>query len=81
MLEAAGLVHHVHPGAGPRVYSLAKREYAFCEECHELRPLTDAEAKAIRTVVTGFEASFAHHPLTGRCDRCSAQMRPVRNEF
>ena len=83
-LEDAGLVHHVHPGQGPRVYALTQRDYAYCESCRELIALTQHEVDATRGAVreaTGFEPSFAHYPLAGRCPRCRAYTRPVRDEF
>lgn len=76
VLEAAGLVGHVHLGHGAGLYVLAaaRHEYVTCETCgrwEAVAPeLLDAAREAIRSAV-GFDARFTHFPIVGRCPDCA----------
>lgn len=74
-LETIGIVRHVHLGHGPGRYALSDRSggWATCEVCGHSTPLSDEALSRIRAVVhdfTGFDASFAHFPIVGRCVDC-----------
>lgn len=73
-LEAIGVVHHVHLGRAGR-YELRGRTagWATCEACGRSTPLDADALTPIRAVVgaaCGFDASFAHFPIVGRCPDC-----------
>ena len=81
-LEEAGLVRHMHLGHGPRLYAPAARgdEYVVCERCGRSEIAPPACLEAVRAAVRaalGYEASFAHSPLTGLCPTCQAKL-PAR---
>jgi Fur family ferric uptake transcriptional regulator len=75
-LERAGLVRHLHLGHGPGLYAPAgspEREYAACEGCGDIRAFAAGELDRVRAAVAeacGFDVSFGHFPLVGRCARC-----------
>ena len=75
-LEAIGVVHHVHLGRAGR-YELRGRTaaWATCEACGRSTPLGAGALAGIRVAVgeaCGFDASFAHVPIVGRCPDCRA---------
>jgi Fur family ferric uptake transcriptional regulator len=75
-LEAIGIVRHVHLGHGPGRYALKTRSggWATCEHCGRSRLLGPEALQRIRAVVaetTGFDASFGHFPIVGRCPDCT----------
>jgi Fur family ferric uptake transcriptional regulator len=75
-LEAVGIVRHVHLGHGPGRYELNGRSagWATCETCGRSTPLASPALQAIRLAVreaAGFEASFRHFPIVGRCADCA----------
>jgi Fe2+ or Zn2+ uptake regulation protein len=75
-LEAIGIVRHVHLGHGPGRYALAARSggWATCEACGTSTLLTPAALAPIRAAImqaTGFDASFEHFPIVGRCAVCA----------
>ena len=74
-LEAIGVLHHVHLGHAAGRYELRGRTagWASCEGCGRSMPLDPTALRAIRAVVreaTGFDASFTHFPIAGRCPDC-----------
>jgi Fur family transcriptional regulator, ferric uptake regulator len=75
-LDTLGLVHHVHMGHGPGRYALAGRDeaaYVACEACGETVALAPAALAGVRHAVRaacGFDASFTHFPIVGRCPDC-----------
>jgi Fur family ferric uptake transcriptional regulator len=74
-LESIGIVRHVHLGHGPGRYALAMRSggWATCEICGRSTPLEPGALDRIRAVVlaaSGFDASFGHFPIVGRCSDC-----------
>jgi Fur family ferric uptake transcriptional regulator len=78
-LEAIGIVNHVHLGHGPGRYELSGRSagWTTCEVCGRSTPLPSPALQAIRLAVreaAGFEATFTHFPLVGRCRDCSASL-------
>jgi Fur family ferric uptake transcriptional regulator len=81
-LQSIGVVHHVHLGHAAGRYELAGRTagWATCHGCGRSTPL-DAEALiAIRAAVraaTGFDVSFSHFPLAGRCPDCTLERSPA----
>jgi len=75
-LEAIGVVRHVHLGRAGR-YELRGRTaaWATCEACGRSAPLSAAALAGIRAAVDdacGFDATFGHMPITGRCPDCRA---------
>jgi Fur family ferric uptake transcriptional regulator len=73
VLEAIGLVRHVHLGHGPGLYSLDDVEFVTCERCgaHEaVEPHQLDEARAAIERATGYRARFTHFPIVGVCARC-----------
>jgi Fur family ferric uptake transcriptional regulator len=75
-LETIGLVRHVHLGHGPGRYELSSRSagWATCEVCGRSTPLPSPALQAIRLAVreaAGFEATFRHFPIVGRCPDCT----------
>jgi Fur family ferric uptake transcriptional regulator len=75
-LESIGIVRHVHLGHGPGRYELTERSagWATCEACGRSTPLPSPALRAIRLAVreaAGFEATFTHFPIVGRCRECS----------
>jgi Fur family transcriptional regulator, ferric uptake regulator len=73
-LEAIGVVRHVHLGRAGR-YELRGRTaaWATCEACGRSTPLSAGALARIRAVVgdaCGFDASFGHFPIVGRCPDC-----------
>lgn len=77
-LQSVGVARHVHLGHGPGLYALGggpRREYAVCDRCGDVRELDPRELDPARERIraaTGFEASFSHFALVGRCARCAA---------
>jgi Fur family ferric uptake transcriptional regulator len=74
-LETIGVVRHVHLGHGPGRYALSDRSggWASCEACGRSTPLSDEALSRIRATVydsAGFDASFTHFPIVGRCVDC-----------
>jgi Fur family ferric uptake transcriptional regulator len=75
-LESIGIVRHVHLGHGPGRYELSGRSagWATCEACGRSTPLPSPALQAIRLAVreaAGFEATFRHFPIVGRCADCA----------
>jgi Fur family ferric uptake transcriptional regulator len=73
-LEAIGVVRHVHLGRAGR-YELRGRTaaWATCEGCGRSTPLAADALARIRAAVgeaCGFDASFGHFPIVGRCPDC-----------
>ena len=74
-LESIGIVRHVHLGHGPGRYALAMRSggWATCETCGRSTALEPDALGRIRVAVkaaSGFDASFGHFPIVGRCPDC-----------
>jgi Fur family transcriptional regulator, ferric uptake regulator len=81
-LESIGVVHHVHLGHAAGRYELAGRTagWATCQSCGRSTPLDPEALTAIRAAVraaTGFDASFSHFPLAGRCPDCTLERSPA----
>ncbi|MBA3746932.1 MAG: transcriptional repressor [Solirubrobacterales bacterium] len=78
-LGGLGLVRHFHAGHGPGRYVLesgSDREYLACESCGSIESVDPAALDAVRVAVrelSGFEASFSHFPIVGRCERCARE--------
>ena len=75
-LEVIGVVRHVHLGRAGR-YELRGRTagWATCEACGRSTPLTAEGLAHVRAAVgaaCGFDASFAHVHIVGRCPDCRA---------
>jgi Fur family ferric uptake transcriptional regulator len=81
-LEELGVVRHVHLGHGPGLYGLTRdggREYLVCDGCDSVTALDPAQLDPVRALVReqfGFEASFTHFPLVGRCAACAGDHAP-----
>jgi Fur family transcriptional regulator, ferric uptake regulator len=74
-LESIGIVRHVHLGHGPGRYELSGRHdgWTTCEICGRSTPLPSSALHAIRLAAreaAGFEPSFTHFALVGRCTDC-----------
>jgi Fur family transcriptional regulator, ferric uptake regulator len=83
MLERLGVVRHVHVGHGPGLYALAGSgapEYLVCERCSTFRLADRAAMESVREAIRnafGWEARFAHFPLTGTCPTCLGRADPL----
>ncbi|HEV7460537.1 MAG TPA: transcriptional repressor [Solirubrobacteraceae bacterium] len=81
MLEAVGLVRHVHMGHGPGRYALAgahAAEYVSCDGCGAYQRLAPEALDGVRAAVheaCGYEARFTHFPVVGLCPRCAGEDR------
>jgi len=74
-LESIGLVHHVHLGHAAGRYELSGRDtgWATCQDCGSATPLGSEALAGVRAAVRdaiGFDPSFSHFPLVGRCPDC-----------
>src|SRR3954452_17263022 len=78
-LERIGVVRRLHAGHGAALYALAGGDeggYVACERCGEVRTADPRALAAVRNVVhaaLGYEVSFTHAPLMGRCGRCTGE--------
>jgi Fur family transcriptional regulator, ferric uptake regulator len=76
-LERIGVVRRLLLGHRAALYTLAGGDdggYVACECCGEVRAADPRALAAVRAVVRdalGYEASFTHVPLVGRCARCA----------
>ena len=79
MLEALGLVRHVHMGHGPGRYALAgphAPEYVSCERCAAYVTLAPEALDGVRAAVReacGYAARFTHFPVVGLCAACASE--------
>jgi Fur family ferric uptake transcriptional regulator len=77
-LENAGLIRHMHLGHGPGLYAPADGdEYVACERCGRSQAVPADALEGVRTAVrdaVGYQASFAHFPLTGLCPVCQEKL-------
>jgi Fur family ferric uptake transcriptional regulator len=76
VLEAAGVVRHLHVGHGAGLYLPAAdaTELVVCERCGaraDIDPRVTADVRAAVRAATGFVARFDHFPLAGLCPRCA----------
>ncbi len=78
VLEHHGLIRHVHLGHSAGLYTLVSEdevEYLYCERCAKVTAVTPAQLDAVRKRIQqefGFTARFAHFPIVGVCEECSA---------
>jgi Fur family ferric uptake transcriptional regulator len=75
MLEAIGLVRHVHLGHGPGLYSLASADVEFvtCEHCGAYEAVEPRRLDAARAAIErelGYLPRFTHFPIVGTCPTC-----------
>jgi Fe2+ or Zn2+ uptake regulation protein len=75
VLEALGLVRHVHLGHGPGRYSLARAEVDFvtCERCGAFEALERRRLDGARELIErecGYVPRFTHFPIVGICPAC-----------
>jgi Fur family ferric uptake transcriptional regulator len=73
VLEAIGLVRHVHLGHGPGLYSLDDVEFVTCERCGAYEAVEPRKLDAAREEierVTGYRPHFTHFPIVGVCASC-----------
>jgi Fur family transcriptional regulator, ferric uptake regulator len=82
VLQGLGLVSHVHLGHGPGRYQPAgrPREFAMCEGCGAVAPISAPALRAVRAAVreaVGYHARFTHFPLAGLCPVCNT-VAPAR---
>jgi Fur family ferric uptake transcriptional regulator len=77
-LESAGLIRHMHLGHGPGLYAPAEGdEYVACERCGRSEAVPAVVLAGVRAAVrdaVGYQASFAHFPLTGLCPVCQEKL-------
>jgi Fur family ferric uptake transcriptional regulator len=76
VLEAAGVVRHLHVGHGAGLYLPAAdaTELVVCERCGaraDVDPRVTADVRAAVRAATGFVPRFDHFPLAGLCPRCA----------
>jgi len=78
VLEANGVVQHVHLGHGPGLHALAgpgEREYLYCERCGGVQAVDSAKLDPVRGEIRNrfdFDARFTHFAIGGLCGRCLA---------
>ena len=78
-LEEIGLVRHVHFGHRAGLYALQGRgacEYLVCEFCGHYQTISVDALNTVRAEIRsrfGFEAHFAHFPITGACQACASR--------
>jgi len=79
VLEHHGLIRHVHLGHSAGLYTrVGEREveYLYCERCAKVTTVAPARLDPLRERIKqdfGFTARFAHFPIVGLCDECSAE--------
>jgi len=79
VLEQHGLIRHVHLGHSAGLYTRvggAEVEYLYCERCAKVTTVAPARLDPLRERIKqdfGFTARFAHFPIAGLCDECSAE--------
>jgi Fur family ferric uptake transcriptional regulator len=77
-LERHGLVHHIHLGHGPGLYTLVgpgEHEYLYCPVCERARAVDPRRLDAVRDHIRrrfGYEVSFTHFALVGHCAQCAS---------
>jgi Fur family ferric uptake transcriptional regulator len=82
-LEEVGLVRHFHVGHGPGLYGLtcaAEWEYLVCDSCGAVRAVEPKRMEHLRSLIKdefGYEASFSHFPIIGRCADCANEEAPT----
>jgi Fur family ferric uptake transcriptional regulator len=75
-LERHGVLRHVHLGHGPGLYVLLVRgelEYIYCPGCRTARTVHPDLLDPVRAHIRrrfGYEVSFTHFALIGRCPSC-----------
>ena len=79
VLDALGVVRHVHLGHGPSLYLLVgagEREFLLCERCGAVRSLEPRQLDPVRRAIEkrfGYRARFSHFPIVGLCQECAAR--------
>jgi Fur family transcriptional regulator, ferric uptake regulator len=79
VLEQHGLIRHVHLGHSAGLYARVgddEVEYLYCERCAKVTTVAPARLDPLRERIKqdfGFTARFAHFPIVGLCDECSAE--------
>ncbi|HUA69502.1 MAG TPA: helix-turn-helix domain-containing protein [Solirubrobacteraceae bacterium] len=79
VLEHHGLIRHVHLGHSAGLYARVgsgEVEYLYCERCAKVTAVAPARLDPVRNRIKqefGFTARFAHFPIAGICDGCSAE--------
>jgi len=79
VLEHHGLIRHVHLGHSAGLYTRVGEdevEYLYCERCAKVTTVAPARLDPLRERIKqdfGFTARFAHFPIVGLCDQCSAE--------
>ena len=82
VLEAYGLIRHVHLGHGPGLYVLLgcdEVEYLYCDRCARVTPVPAPRLDQVRREIKkefGYEARFTHFAIVGLCEQCADQARP-----
>jgi Fur family ferric uptake transcriptional regulator len=76
-LEGSGIVEHVHLGHGPSTYHLTfdPHHHLVCEQCERVIEVPDDCFAAVAAQLDeryGFEVSFRHFAILGRCRECRA---------
>jgi Fur family transcriptional regulator, ferric uptake regulator len=83
VLEALGLVRHVHLGHGPGRYSLARRDVEFvaCDRCGAFEAVESRRLDGARQLIErecGFVPRFTHFPIVGTCPSCLEESSDAR---
>jgi Fur family ferric uptake transcriptional regulator len=79
VLEHHGLIRHVHLGHSAGLSTRVggdEVEYLYCERCAKVTTVAPARLDPLRERIKrdfGFTARFAHFPIAGLCDECSAE--------
>jgi Fur family ferric uptake transcriptional regulator len=78
VLEAMGIVRHLHVAHGAGRYALARDpefEHLVCDRCERVTSVPADRLDAVRAELRaelGFDARFGHFPIHGLCADCAA---------
>ena len=81
-LEVNGIVEHVHLGHGPSTYHLTSEphQHLVCEACGCVIEVPDETFAGLASTLDreyGFEVSFRHFAILGRCRACRTAAGPT----
>ena len=84
VLEARGLVRHLHLGHGPGLYVLAgagEAEYLYCEHCDRVTAVPPSQLDSLRRQIReqfGYTPRFSHFAIVGICEECASHGAEVK---
>ena len=78
VLEANGVVRHVHLGHGPGLYVLLGHdevEYLYCQRCAKVVTVAPERLDGVREQIKqefGYQTRFTHFAIVGLCELCAS---------